>query len=292
MYTPRVFEVPHAHLVKPSVTPRTSRKFIQDSLDLSESIEFPTPVFGGKIIHHDPGQNRKFGNLLGTVYVLSGVFLATWALYSFVIDSSRTLMTQLYLVSNRNTNLKNIPTVILLVSLLAIVNGCFAFSKKICVRFIHFMLTVGVIGFLVYAAVAMKRGQPELEQFFRKDALRQLQEDYGILPEVTHGVDFIQVRFGCCGLQSPQNFDQSQWKRRGLNGRNEFPKTCFELKNADMNDAALNPVVKNNTAIHRQGCLPSIYEYLVWDTWELVACLCGTGLVMAVNMFLSCKYVR
>lgn len=60
-------------------------------------------------------------------------------------------------------------------------------------RFVHFMLSAGVIGFLAYAAVTMKRGQPDLEQFFRKDALRQLQDDYGILPEVTHGIDFIQV---------------------------------------------------------------------------------------------------
>lgn len=194
MYTPRVFEVPHAHLGKPAVTPRTSRKFIQDSLDLSESIEFPTPVFGAKIIQHDTRRNRKLGNILGAFYVICAVVLAVWALHHFVIDSSRSLITQLYLVSNKNTYLKNSPGMILLVSLLAIVNGCLAFSRRICLRFVHFMLSAGVIGILVYAAVSMKRGQPELEQFFKRDALRQLQDDYGILPEVTHGIDFVQVR--------------------------------------------------------------------------------------------------
>ncbi|OQR78916.1 hypothetical protein BIW11_06090 [Tropilaelaps mercedesae] len=107
-----------------------------------------------------------------------------------------------------------------------------------------------------------------------------------------HGQQSKAVRFRCCGLHSPQDFQHSQWKRRGLSGRNDLPKTCYELRNQDIDDAALNPVVINSSSIHRQGCLSSIGEYLTWNSWEIVAVLCGTALFIAVSMFLSCKYVR
>ncbi|XP_022672010.1 uncharacterized protein LOC111254905 isoform X2 [Varroa destructor] len=283
MYSNRSFEIPRCsagpsrHTV---ATPRTSRKFydaVTTPLDISQSsldihdmhhglhqhhishlghstmvgiqgLAPPTPVFSSKL--HDDRRHRRLGVALGGVCVFVGVALASWALHHFVVESTHTLVSQLYLIANTNRNFRVMPACILFLSLLTIVNGCLAFSRKLLVRFVHFVLSLGLIGALVFIAIAAKRAEPQVGEFYRSNAMRQLHDDYGIVPEVTHSLDYIQVRFRCCGFYSPQDFDRSQWKRRGLNGRNDLPKTCYELRNQDIDDAALNPVVANSSSIH------------------------------------------
>lgn len=226
MYSNRSFEIPRCsagpsrHTV---ATPRTSRKFydaVTTPLDISQSsldihdmhhglhqhhishlghstmvgiqgLAPPTPVFSSKL--HDDRRHRRLGVALGGVCVFVGVALASWALHHFVVESTHTLVSQLYLIANTNRNFRVMPACILFLSLLTIVNGCLAFSRKLLVRFVHFVLSLGLIGALVFIAIAAKRAEPQVGEFYRSNAMRQLHDDYGIVPEVTHSLDYIQV---------------------------------------------------------------------------------------------------
>ncbi|OQR78917.1 hypothetical protein BIW11_00233 [Tropilaelaps mercedesae] len=232
MYSNRSFEIPRCSAGPPRhpvATPRTSRKFFdsataldisQSSLDIQDmhshdlhhmghldhmghttfgamhALAPPTPVFSGKI--HNEGRHRRLGAALGVACVVLGIALASWALHHFVVESTHTLVSQLYLIANANRNLRAVPVCVLLLSLLAIANGCLSFSRRLIVRFVHVVLSLGLIGALVFVAVGTKRAEPQMNEFFRKNSLRQLQDDYGIVPEVTHSIDYVQVSEPLC----------------------------------------------------------------------------------------------
>ncbi|ALC41121.1 Tsp68C [Drosophila busckii] len=91
--------------------------------------------------------------------------------------------------------------------------------------------------------------------------VKALQRNYGVpgQEQFTNALDLAQTRFGCCGMRSAADYDNSLWRLQSYGQRNwAVPLSCCVLKNAPQALAYLDPQPANETQC--QALERAIYE--------------------------------
>lgn len=132
----------------------------------------------------------------------------------------------------------------------------------------------GVLGFLF---------KDKIETEIQKETLSLIQNKYGNQNiDITHVIDTTQQQFECCGANSPNDYEKSNWRTSNSYIPTSVPISC--CKSGKCTGAS---VVSSNIFAFKKGCVTQIKDYALKHLLIIGGVAIGVGCIQLIGMVLA-----
>lgn len=188
--------------------------------------------------------------------------------------------------------------------LIGFLGCCGAFKESQCLLCLYaiFLVVILIVEIAAVIIAAVFKGQVEdkVKTFIKENINSTYQGRIDTNEEFSLGLDYAQVYFHCCGVDSYTEFQGAkQWNKTSSSGQPmTVPPSCCKLKNEDAfysnpADAVLDdpncPVSPSDgNSYYKQPCWDAIYDYLNSRIAVVIGIACGIVALEVLCLIFAC----
>lgn len=143
------------------------------------------------------------------------------------------------------------------------------------------IVAIQLIGFIL--CIVYKH---ELAASIQDSLMNQVKHQYGNDSAITHSIDSLQERLGCCGVNSSMDWADSDWEMSEAENHDKVPGSCCIPTKCDTKE----PVLQSSSNHYKIGCHTKAMNMVKpWLAWLLAAAII---FLLFELLALSCTCVR
>lgn len=188
--------------------------------------------------------------------------------------------------------------------LIGFLGCCGAFKESQCLLVLYtiFLCIILIVEIAAVIIAAIFKGQvkDEVKSFIKKHINTTYEGRIDTSEEFSLGLDYAQVYFHCCGVDSYKDFEgATKWNRTSSSGATmQIPPSCCKLKNEDAfykepKDAQLQdtncPTNPNDgNSYMNKSCWTSIEDFLNTRIAIVIGIACGIAALEVICLVFAC----